>query len=292
MTVALCTAACKAQSYSYAGLEYAAECYCGNSIGGTNGPAPDGLKGCNMPCNGNASEYCGGPNRLDMYKAGGTGGTSPPPAQTTAKPPAATSGTATALPSGWTYKGCYVDNANGRILSNQQPDSSTLTVEKCVASCVAAGYVVAGMEYGSQCFCGNGIANGGVLASSDTQCSMQCSGNSKETCGAGVSIFSHFSVGDGGEEEDKETEMMLKAQLAKRQNVSRTACRFIQKGHSMYLSRRVLKHLDYRGLGPTRAALLRAKMPESSSIKLSMPLALLQRVALPNARNLASWWAR
>ena len=63
LTVALCTSACKSAKYQYAGLEYAGECYCANSIGGTNGPAPDGLKGCNMPCNGNATEYCGGPSK-------------------------------------------------------------------------------------------------------------------------------------------------------------------------------------------------------------------------------------
>ena len=36
---------------------------CANSITGGNGPPPDGLKGCNMPCNGNATEYCGGPSK-------------------------------------------------------------------------------------------------------------------------------------------------------------------------------------------------------------------------------------
>ena len=173
------------------------------------------------------------------------------------------SGTAVGpLPSGWTYQGCYIDNANGRILNVQKPDSKTLTIESCVSTCASGGYVVAGMEYGAQCFCGNGIANGGALASSDTQCNMACSGNSKETCGAGVSIFSQAS-GD-------EMKMEMKLELTKRDDVSRIACQFMQKGHSKYLSHQLFKQLDYPGLGPTRAVLLRARTPEFSSIKLSM----------------------
>src|ERR1035438_3075637 len=40
---------------------------CGNVFSNGGGPAPDGFTGCNMPCNGNLSEFCGGPNRLDLY---------------------------------------------------------------------------------------------------------------------------------------------------------------------------------------------------------------------------------
>ncbi|KAL9604640.1 MAG: hypothetical protein Q9219_000360 [cf. Caloplaca sp. 3 TL-2023] len=59
------------------------------------------------------------------------------------------SSSATGLPSGWTYKGCYVDNAYGRILIAGKGTSSTQTVEKCVAACQSANYIVAGMEYGT-----------------------------------------------------------------------------------------------------------------------------------------------
>ena len=36
-------------------------------------PAPEGLAGCNMPCAGNGSEFCGAGNRLDVYQFGYTG---------------------------------------------------------------------------------------------------------------------------------------------------------------------------------------------------------------------------
>lgn len=37
---------------------------CGNTIGGGGAPATDG---CNMLCNGNQTEICGGPGRLNVY---------------------------------------------------------------------------------------------------------------------------------------------------------------------------------------------------------------------------------
>lgn len=42
---------------------------CGNSVENGGGPAPDGDAHCNMKCNGNSSESCGGPNRLDVYSS-------------------------------------------------------------------------------------------------------------------------------------------------------------------------------------------------------------------------------
>lgn len=132
-----------------------------------------------MTCKGNATEYCGGSNRLNVYQFGtvsstsstSQSSTSPSTASpsstaqsaktsatsniaasssispTSTSSSAGASSTATGLPSGWSYKGCYVDNANGRILLNGQPGSATQTIEKCVTACQAAGYSVAGLEY-------------------------------------------------------------------------------------------------------------------------------------------------
>ncbi|CAF9930825.1 MAG: hypothetical protein HETSPECPRED_007720 [Heterodermia speciosa] len=126
-----------------------------------------------------------------MYKYGGGTGTTPTSSSSTNTPTSTGTGSATSLPSGWAYKGCYVDNANGRILNTQKPDSQTLTIESCVAACVASGYKVAGMEYSTQCFCGNSITNGGVLANAETDCNTACAGNNKEQCGGGnrMSIY-------------------------------------------------------------------------------------------------------
>lgn len=220
MTVALCTSACKQAGHSLAGVEHAGECYCGKAFSNGGGPAPDGTSGCNMPCAGNASEFCGGPNRLDVYQLGatvgavpklspttaGSGGSSPVNTATTIganqKPSPASDGpgtittsttagltmvagsAATALPPGWTSKGCWVDSVNGRILPTQAPSDNTMTTESCVASCIANGFSVAGTEYGAQCFCGNEIIEGGTLDTANPNgCNMACAGDANEICG-------------------------------------------------------------------------------------------------------------
>lgn len=111
-------------------------------------------------------------------------------------PPANVSSSVTDLPSGWSYSGCWIDGAEGRVLTNQQPDNQNLTVESCIVTCSNLNYNVAGMEYSSECFCGNYIENGGALAPSPADCDMTCSGNGKETCGAGnrLSIYSFGTV--------------------------------------------------------------------------------------------------
>ncbi|KAJ4327142.1 hypothetical protein N0V84_002404 [Fusarium piperis] len=82
-TVANCVQACKAGSFTYAGVEYGGEasiplkripdrftdhvqCYCGNDFSTGSVPAPIGE--CAMLCNGNSTEFCGGPNRLNVYQ--------------------------------------------------------------------------------------------------------------------------------------------------------------------------------------------------------------------------------
>jgi hypothetical protein len=80
-------------------------------------------------------------------------------------------------------------------MNYQQPDNSTLTIESCVQTCIGLGYSVAGAEYSTQCFCDNFIRNGANLTA-DTDCSMTCSGNSSEFCGAGnrLSVYSNATL--------------------------------------------------------------------------------------------------
>ena len=68
MTVESCVKFCSAQipAQPYAGVEYAAECYCGSSLPTTATRAATNAT-CSMTCSGNNKEYCGGPNLLDIY---------------------------------------------------------------------------------------------------------------------------------------------------------------------------------------------------------------------------------
>ncbi|AEO53498.1 glyoxal oxidase like protein [Thermothelomyces thermophilus ATCC 42464] len=181
MTVAKCTAACRAANYILAGVEYGGECYCGNTIANGGAPADSG---CSMVCNGNSTEFCGGPDRLNVYSyknqyeptatsttgAGSTSSSSVP--------------SATGLPEGWSYQGCWIDGKQGRILPYQLPDSQTNSRAACANACAEAGYTVSGTEYAVQCFCGDAIHNGGV-ETDEADCSTPCPGAPGEKCGAG-----------------------------------------------------------------------------------------------------------
>ena len=102
--------------------------------------------------------------------------------------------TATGLPTGWKYDGCYTEGINGRALSYQQAGGSTNTIESCINTCITAGYSVAGLEYSSQCFCDDYLYNGAAPADA-SKCNMPCSGNANEICGAG-DILSIYNMGN------------------------------------------------------------------------------------------------
>ncbi|KAK3341705.1 glyoxal oxidase-like protein [Lasiosphaeria hispida] len=178
MTLESCRAFCSA--YTYFGVEYARECYCGNSFSPGSVPAP--ATDCSLTCAGGAFEYCGAGNRLSVYARNGT----PPPSSTTAATaePTNTTPVVTDLPEGWTYRGCWVEGKTGRSLPHQLPDSTANTPGLCGSLCKAAGYSISGTEYGVQCFCGNALYNGAVKTT-ESQCSVSCPGDTTQKCGAG-----------------------------------------------------------------------------------------------------------
>ncbi|KAF2156578.1 hypothetical protein K461DRAFT_308871 [Myriangium duriaei CBS 260.36] len=85
---------------------------------------------------------------------------------------------------GWDYIGCGLDNGSNRTFGSDQWWSNTMTIEGCLDYCGAKGYKYAGLEYASQCFCGNTLAadrapTTGILGN----CFSACAGNSTQVCG-------------------------------------------------------------------------------------------------------------
>ncbi|KAI1981283.1 hypothetical protein LOZ39_006609 [Ophidiomyces ophidiicola] len=203
MTVENCAEGCRNAGFNFAGMEYGGECWCDSQVR-NGGPAPDGEAKCTMPCNGNRQQICGGPDRLSMYQYTGgpassntsTADPSPTgsPVSTMTSVSATPTPLPTALPTGWGYAGCYVDNRNGRVMDKLLPDDSNLTVESCVTRCQDMGYSVAGMEFARQCFCDNYVRKQAAKAS-DTECAMSCTGNPNQKCG-GPDRLSVYSKGD------------------------------------------------------------------------------------------------
>lgn len=167
-------------------------CYCDDAPQNYGGPALDGTVGCNMPCQGDNTQLCGGPSRLNVYQFN----SSVLPAKPAGPPKPAGVNYTAILP--FTYQGCYTDDMQtGRALSNVKPDNDTLTVESCIAMCTADGYTIAGMEYAKQCFCDKYLHNTPKLVN-DRECNMNCAGSSGEKCGAGgrLSIYSNGTMGN------------------------------------------------------------------------------------------------
>lgn len=63
MTVEKCAGFCA--GFKYFGVESGGECYCGNDLGGAAAPEAE----CSELCAGNPAEWCGGPDRLNLYVA-------------------------------------------------------------------------------------------------------------------------------------------------------------------------------------------------------------------------------
>lgn len=65
-TVEACAQLCSSKGYSWAGVEYGAECYCGNA--GTGAASLKSDTECSKPCAGNAKQNCGGGFALQVYR--------------------------------------------------------------------------------------------------------------------------------------------------------------------------------------------------------------------------------
>ncbi|KAF2007335.1 copper radical oxidase [Amniculicola lignicola CBS 123094] len=170
MTNTQCVQFCASKGFYYAGTEYSAECYCGDSLK-NYGAKVDNAGDCNMPCNGNATEQCGGPSRLTMYN--------------TTLPTGPIGPFINPGVNGFGYLGCYVDSVNTRTLGNGMQTTGgagSLTVALCTSACHAGGYKYSGVEYSGECYCDDEIRNLGAPADA-SGCSMSCNGNSTEFCG-------------------------------------------------------------------------------------------------------------
>ncbi|ORY86870.1 hypothetical protein BCR37DRAFT_376149 [Protomyces lactucae-debilis] len=159
-----CVSSCINAGYSYAGIEYTRECYCGNSL---TAPLIDNAQCQKYTCTENGSQKCGGDSAIQVYSLQNS------------KPPPAASGT-------WSSVGCLQDfYPNTRTLQGYSVTSNSMTPQVCMSTCQAKGFTYAGVEYSGECYCDSQIRNNPQTVSS---CSMACSGDSSQTCGGSNAI--------------------------------------------------------------------------------------------------------
>lgn len=142
--------------------------YCGNTLAKSSGAAPIG--DCNMVCAGDASEFCGAGNRLELYST------------TITQPPSPT-GTLTHEPTvgPYTLVGCWTEGQGVRALAQDATIAENMTNEVCSKFCSAYRYF--GTEYGDECYCGSFLGSTSATAPL-ADCNMPCAGNQFEYCGA------------------------------------------------------------------------------------------------------------
>jgi WSC domain len=186
--------------------------YCGNVINA--GSVLAALTDCSFICPGNAYEYCGAGNRLEMYMRSSTPTSSVLPrtltstsstlsivvnsntiksstvSTSTSAIPTQTAPAIKAKIGSYSYYGCQTEGTNIRALTGAVYYSYTaMTLEMCATDC--AGFTYWGVEYGGECYCGNSWNTGSVNATG-SDCSFLCPGNDLEFCGAGNRLSSYY----------------------------------------------------------------------------------------------------
>ncbi|KAF5007753.1 hypothetical protein FDECE_5925 [Fusarium decemcellulare] len=197
LTAQTCVAFCADAGFAYAGMEYTAECFCGNKRPATEADEAD----CNMPCSGDSDQPCGAGDRLTVF-ASSAATESPTTAVGSATSSVAETGSATeeplpgatGLPDGWEYGGCYIDPPGRAMSAAPGGPSSSMTPQKCIATCIENGFTIAGLEYSEECYCGNAL-NNAASKTTESDCNMACAGDKSQMCGAGNRL-SLYSNGD------------------------------------------------------------------------------------------------
>lgn len=217
-TVDSCLTTCNSQGFEYAGVEYGSQCFCGASL-----PAAVtwSTGSCNMTCNGNSSETCGGFDAIELFglvsPATTTATISTPSTSSVVAAPTSTYATIVDSEdaSEWYALGCAVDSTTTRLLTGaSELTLASVTVDSCLTSCEDQGFEYAGVEYGSQCFCGASLpAN---VTWSTSGCTMACNGNSSETCGGfdAIELFRIVSASSTGSDCGNTTSSIGGEQLA------------------------------------------------------------------------------
>ncbi|KIJ98421.1 hypothetical protein K443DRAFT_133432 [Laccaria amethystina LaAM-08-1] len=179
MTVETCIETCVSAGYIRAGLVAGSQCWCGNVIKPGNHVVSNGS--CSTACTGNPTEICGGNGDMLEHSIG---------------PPVAPQGVSWFGEWYGTFNGdfiCLPDESTRRSLHHFQESSDLMTVELCISTCDAGGFSIAGVEYESECWCGNADMYGRqIIHPSTSVCNFPSPGNPAEICG-GANALSEFA---------------------------------------------------------------------------------------------------
>ncbi|KAF1991758.1 WSC-domain-containing protein [Aulographum hederae CBS 113979] len=110
---------------------------------------------------------------------------------------------------GWKYLGCGTDNAGDRTFDAAWTGNDDMTQGNCVDFCDSKGYSYAGLEFGTQCYCGSSLASDRKpVEGMAGNCVMTCAGEPGQMCGGpdAVTMFQKCPSGGCGGEAKREVE--------------------------------------------------------------------------------------
>ncbi|BFZ57336.1 hypothetical protein PYCC9005_004388 [Savitreella phatthalungensis] len=178
MTIQKCLSTCQDLGLNLAGLEYSTECYCGMDQLVWDQQSSS----CTMPCGGDISTTCGGPNALQVYKYAG---------------PAASRAilqSTTASGAKYSFAGCWSDAwPSSRVLKGAQAPSGNGSPGLCTSYCHSRGFPIAGIENGDQCFCDTSML--GASRFRDDACNAPCALSATALCGAANKLSVYATEG-------------------------------------------------------------------------------------------------
>lgn len=166
----------------YAAVWAGYSCNCGNNLVATN-RAPDA--NCNTACRGNSTQFCGGPNNIDVYQV--SKANSPDTTSLAAK--------------GWL--GCYGNpSTGGTPLSEYTYSDNAMTPQLCQTACKQVANYKYSAVNGNQCTCGN--TNAGTLIT-PLVCKTACNGDQTQQCGGtyAASVYNTTASGTGSSDNSK-----------------------------------------------------------------------------------------
>merc|ERR1712180_360152 len=210
-SVTTCIKMCRSKGYTYAGVEYGYQCFCGNTPPPSSKILPQSQ--CWYKCYGDPDQFCGGFHTMNVYATEECHCC--PPVIPDPEPPTCNKTACSSKGQGWTcantnetrtgcesspdycndapeWDGQCVDDSGKKNLGFHHIDThkadknghqvSTNSVTSCIQSCLDAGFTYAAMEDGWQCFCGNDPPPTSLILP-QSRCNYKCYGNQDQYCG-------------------------------------------------------------------------------------------------------------
>ncbi|KAK7059963.1 hypothetical protein R3P38DRAFT_2838754 [Favolaschia claudopus] len=176
-TPSTCIQQCFSLGFTFAGVESGNACYCGSGL--LSNVTAASISDCNVPCTGNANLICGATSRIQVYN-------------TSLTPPSAL------IPANWKPygTGCSTDTPD-RVFANVASAGGSFAVTNtpaaCIAHCENFNYTKAGVEFGSECYCGDDWNGAPPADTPMASCNTPCSGAPGTICGGPWAIQVYVS---------------------------------------------------------------------------------------------------